>query len=247
MGGNEIPYPSGRSSGRTVAFCRPRRGRGHSETVAHGERGQEWTPSDWWIRERCGYLSPHSTLNITATSREFKQALMTGETLTWWRGPPACRRGRHTRHSMCSQRACKRQWFKYAERQLKQKKKKMFGCFHSTYGAIMALAGPAVDCAWDNQPSSCALSWDPNCKDREKCNSQISESEWALLGRYVYTYEEFVIVTEAPQCNRTRHRQQKNNILMYKMAETQNTIQNIMCVYRSDMCKFEMKKCVVNK
>ncbi len=29
-----------------------------------------------------------------------------------------------------------------------------------------------------------------------------SESEWALLARYVYTYEEFVIVTEAPQCNR---------------------------------------------
>ncbi len=25
--------------------------------------------------------------------------------------------------------------------------------------------------------------------------------EWALLARYVYTYEEFVIVTEAPQCN----------------------------------------------
>ncbi len=121
MGENEIPYPSGRSSGRTVAFCRPRRGRGHSETVAHGERGQEWTPSDWWIRERCGYLSPHSTLNITATSREFKQALMTGETLTWWRGPPACRRGRHTRHSMCSQRACKRQWFKYAAETEKKK------------------------------------------------------------------------------------------------------------------------------
>ncbi len=29
-----------------------------------------------------------------------------------------------------------------------------------------------------------------------------SESEWALLARYVYTYEEFVIVTEVPQCNR---------------------------------------------
>ncbi len=28
------------------------------------------------------------------------------------------------------------------------------------------------------------------------------EWEWALLARYVYTYEEFVIVTEAPQCNR---------------------------------------------
>ncbi len=42
-----------------------------------------------------------------------------------------------------------------------------------------------------------------------------SESEWALLARYVYTYEEFYIVTEAPQFNRkteTGHRQQKNNI-----------------------------------
>ncbi len=30
--------------------------------------------------------------------------------------------------------------------------------------------------------------------------------EWDLLSRCVYTYEEFVILTEAPQCNRTRHR-----------------------------------------
>ncbi len=29
-----------------------------------------------------------------------------------------------------------------------------------------------------------------------------SESEWALLARYVNTYKEFVIVTEAPKCNR---------------------------------------------
>ncbi len=29
-----------------------------------------------------------------------------------------------------------------------------------------------------------------------------SESELALLARYVYTYKEFVIVTQAPQCNR---------------------------------------------
>ncbi len=29
-----------------------------------------------------------------------------------------------------------------------------------------------------------------------------SESELALLARYVYTYEEFAIVTEAPQYNR---------------------------------------------
>ncbi len=31
---------------------------------------------------------------------------------------------------------------------------------------------------------------------------RLTESEWPLLARYVYTYEEFVIVTEAPQCNR---------------------------------------------
>ncbi len=45
-----------------------------------------------------------------------------------------------------------------------------------------------------------------------------SESEWALLVRYVYTYEEFVIVTKAPQCNsnRTGHIQQKNNIQIFK-------------------------------
>ncbi len=29
-----------------------------------------------------------------------------------------------------------------------------------------------------------------------------SESELALLARYVYTYQEIVLVTEAPQCNR---------------------------------------------
>ncbi len=46
-----------------------------------------------------------------------------------------------------------------------------------------------------------------------------SESEWALLVRYVYIYKEFVIVTEAPQCNRmtvTGYRQQNNNTQMYK-------------------------------
>lgn len=36
-----------------------------------------------------------------------------------------------------------------------------------TYGAIMALAGPNVDCACDNQPSSCAFSWDPKA-NKEK-------------------------------------------------------------------------------
>ncbi len=47
-----------------------------------------------------------------------------------------------------------------------------------------------------------------------------SESEWALLARYVYTYEEFVIVTKLHSATewqqRTGHRQQKNNIQIYK-------------------------------
>ncbi len=30
----------------------------------------------------------------------------------------------------------------------------------------------------------------------------VNEREWALLARFVYTYEEFVIVTEAPKYNR---------------------------------------------
>lgn len=38
----------------------------------------------------------------------------------------------------------------------------------ATYGAIMALAGPNVDCACDNQPSSCAFSWDPKVTARKK-------------------------------------------------------------------------------
>ncbi len=39
--------------------------------------------------------------------------------------------------------------------------------------------------------------------------------EWGLLARYIYTYEECVIVTEAPQYNRktaTGHKQQKNSV-----------------------------------
>ncbi len=44
------------------------------------------------------------------------------------------------------------------------------------------------------------------------------ESEWALLARYVYTFEEFVIVTEAPQCNRMTATGQDTDdkIIIYK-------------------------------
>ncbi len=46
-----------------------------------------------------------------------------------------------------------------------------------------------------------------NAKDHWKIgesehNTDCDVTEWALLARYVYTYEEFVIETEAPQCNR---------------------------------------------
>ncbi len=52
------------------------------------------------------------------------------------------------------------------------------------------------------------------------------EEEWALLARYVYTYEELVIVTEAPQCNRMTATGQdtdnkKNNIQIYKIGNVQ--------------------------
>ncbi len=60
------------------------------------------------------------------------------------------------------------------------------------------------------------------------------ESEWVLLARYVYTYEECFVVTEAPQCKRmtvTGHdaKWQKHNIQYRKLC------------WRSDKWKFEMK------
>ncbi len=91
-----------------------------------------------------------------------------------------------------------------------------------------------------------------------------SESEWALLARYVYTYEEFVIVTklhsatEWQQQDRTQTtKEQYTNIQIGNVQNSKNTMQyRQSCVYRSDMCKFEMEKnkikniiyvCVVNK
>ncbi len=52
-----------------------------------------------------------------------------------------------------------------------------------------------------------------------------SESEWALLARYVYTYAEFVIVTEAPQCNRRTATGQDtdNKSTIYKCTKWQKT------------------------
>ncbi len=46
--------------------------------------------------------------------------------------------------------------------------------------------------------------------------SHLSESEWALLARYVYTYKEFIIVTEAPQSNRMTGQDTDNKRTIYK-------------------------------
>ncbi len=77
-----------------------------------------------------------------------------------------------------------------------------------------------------------------------------SESEWALLARYVYTYEEYVIVTklhsatEWQQRDRTQTtKEQYTNIQIGNVQNSKNTMQyRQSCVYRSDMCKFEMEK-----
>ncbi len=76
-----------------------------------------------------------------------------------------------------------------------------------------------------------------------------SESEWALLARYVYTYKEFVIVTklhsatEWQQQDRTQTtKEQYTNIQIGNVQNSKNTMQyRQSCVYRSDMCKFEME------
>ncbi len=50
-------------------------------------------------------------------------------------------------------------------------------------------------------------------------------SEWALLASYVYTYGEFVLVTEAPQCNRMTATGQDtdNKRTIYKYTHRQCT------------------------
>ncbi len=69
------------------------------------------------------------------------------------------------------------------------------------------------------------------------------------MARYVYTYMEFVIVTEAPQCNRmtvTGYRQQKNNIQIGNVQNGKNTIYNTDNYVWGLTGKFEEKKiCVV--
>ncbi len=49
----------------------------------------------------------------------------------------------------------------------------------------------------------------------------------SFIARCVYTYEEFVLVTEAPHCNRMTVTRQdtdnKNNIQIYKIDNVQNS------------------------
>ncbi len=56
------------------------------------------------------------------------------------------------------------------------------------------------------------------------CDWPYPESEWALLAWYVYTYAEFVIVTEAPLCNRRTATGQDtdNKSTIYKYTNVQN-------------------------
>ncbi len=51
----------------------------------------------------------------------------------------------------------------------------------------------------------------------------------SFIARYVYTDGEFVLVTEAPQCDRmtvTGHRRQKNNMQIGNVQNSKNTIYN---------------------
>ncbi len=69
-----------------------------------------------------------------------------------------------------------------------------------------------------------------------------------FIARYVYTFEEFVIETEAPLYNRKTAIGQeagnkKNNIQMYKIGNVQkkqkhNIKYRQLSLYRHDMCKY---------
>ncbi len=82
------------------------------------------------------------------------------------------------------------------------------------------------------------------------CSASESESEWALLARYVYTYEEFVIVTklhsatEWQQQDRTQTtKEQYTNIQIGNLQNSKNTMQyRQSCVYRSDVQIWNEKK-----
>ncbi len=77
-----------------------------------------------------------------------------------------------------------------------------------------------------------------------------NERENELYWPGMFTHEQFVIVTESPQCNRKTAKGQdtENKIIIYKYTKqtlykkAKNTTYNIqqLCKYRNDMCKFEM-------
>ncbi len=83
----------------------------------------------------------------------------------------------------------------------------------------------------------------------------------SFIARHVYTYKEFVLVTEAPQCNRmTAPRQdtdnKKNYIQIYKidnMQNSNNTIykgDNLVCtsmlgVHLKCKCMCVLNKCII--
>ncbi len=68
----------------------------------------------------------------------------------------------------------------------------------------------------------------------------------SFIARYVYSYKKFVIVIEAPECNRMTATGQDtdNKLIIYKYIKWQehNIQYRQLCVYMSDMFKFEMNK-----
>ncbi len=76
----------------------------------------------------------------------------------------------------------------------------------------------------------------------------VERMRMSFIARYVYTQEEFVIVTEAPQCNKMTATGQvtdnKNNkkYTIGNVQKSKNTIYNIdnyVCTYRYEMCKLK--------
>ncbi len=72
-----------------------------------------------------------------------------------------------------------------------------------------------------------------------------SESERALLARYVYTHEEFVLVTLQNDSNRTGHGQQNNNIQIDNVQNGKNKTYNTdNYVWGLTCANLNWKKCV---
>ncbi len=107
---------------------------------------------------------------------------------------------------------------------------------------------------------SWSLCWEKRsemCGSLPKFQSRLLSSYFRIRIRmsfigqvYVYTYEEFVIVTKIHSATEWQHqdrtqtaKEQYTNIQISNVQNSKNTMQyRQSCVYRSDMCKFEMKK-----